>query len=177
MGTAETIGTRSETRSLTTQILEDGFFCGMLGAAVVALWYLVLDTLAGRPLYTPSLLGSFLFKSPVDVASVTVQPAIVAWYTAVHFLAFLGVGMVAAWLAAQFERFPAVGIAMLFLFVIFETAFFIFALTVGKHLLGTLGMWTIAVANLLAAAAMAIFLHYRHPSAIGNLNQIWEDQE
>jgi len=66
---------------------------------------------------------------------------------------------------------------MLFLFVIFETAFFIFALTVGKHLLGTLGMWTIAVANLLAAAAMALFLHYRHPSAIGNLNQIWEDQE
>ena len=177
MGTAETIGTRTETRSLTSQILEDGFFCGMLGAAVVALWYLVLDTLAGRPLYTPSLLGSFLFKSPVDVATVTVQPAIVAWYTAVHFLAFLGVGMVAAWLAAQFARFPAVGVAMLFLFVIFETAFFCFALAVGKHVLGTLGLWTIAVANLLAAGAMAGYLWWKHPSAVRNMKSIWTAQE
>ena len=177
MATAETLQSRSTTRSLTSQILEDGFFCGVLGAGIVALWYLVLDSIAGRPLYTPSLLGTFLFKGPVDMATVTVQPEIVAWYTAVHFLAFLGVGMVAAWLAAHFERFPAVGIAILFLFVIFETSFFIFALTVGKHLLGTLGMWTIAVANLLAAAGMAFFLHRRHPSALRNMQQIWEDQE
>ena len=73
-------------------------------------------------------------------------------------LLFLAVGLVSSWLATQFEKFPTVGIAMLFLFVIFETAFFCFALAVGKHVLGTLGLWTIAVANLLAASAMAGYL-------------------
>jgi hypothetical protein len=102
---------------------------------------------------------------------------VIAWYTAVHFLAFLGVGMIASWLAAQFERFPTVGIAILFLFVIFETGFFVFALTVGRAVLGTLGLWTIAVANLLAAAGMSTYLLRRHPAALRNMNRIWTDQE
>jgi hypothetical protein len=168
---------RSGTRSLATQILEDGFFCGVIGAGVVALWYLILDSIAGRPLFTPSLLGSLLFQKGAALSNVTVQPSIVAWYTAVHAFAFLIVGMVAAWLAAQFERFPTVGIAMLFLFVIFETAFFIFALAVGKSVLGSLGLWTIAVANLLAAFAMAAYLWWKHPSAVRNMQQIWTAQE
>ena len=66
---------------------------------------------------------------------------------------------------------------MLFLFVIFETAFFIFALAVGKSVLGTLGLWTIAVANLLAALAMAAYLWWKHPSAVRNMQQIWTAQE
>jgi hypothetical protein len=173
----DTVGPQSATRSLASQILEDGFFCGVIGAGVVALWYLVLDSLAGRPLFTPSLLGSLLFQKGAALSNITVQPSIVAWYTAVHALAFLVVGMVAAWLAAQFERFPSVGIAMLFLFVIFETAFFIFALAVGKSVLGTLGLWTIAVANLLAALAMAAYLWWKHPSAVRNMKRIWTAQQ
>ena len=177
MDTVHPAGSHPGTRSLASQILEDGFFCGMLGAGIVALWYLILDTLGGHPFYTPSLLGSLLFQKGAVASAVTVQPAIVAWYTAVHALAFLLVGMVAAWLAAQFEKFPAVGIAMLFLFVIFETAFFIFAVAVGKSVLGTLGLWTVAVANLLAAAGMAGYLWWRHPSAVRNMKDIWTQQE
>ena len=177
MQTIQEAHTRSDARVLASQIAEDGFFCGVLGAAVVALWYLILDTLAGRPLYTPALLGTLLFKPGADLAHVVVQPSIVFWYTAVHAFAFLGADMVAAWLAAQFERFPAVGIAMLFLFVIFETAFIIFALAVGKNLLGSLGLWTVAVANLFAALSMAAFLWWRHPSAVRHLERIWDEQE
>jgi hypothetical protein len=70
-----------------------------------------------------------------------------------------------------------VGIAILFLFVIFETGFFVFALTVGRAVLGTLGLWTIAVANLLAAAGMSTYLLRRHPAALRNMNRIWTDQE
>ena len=173
----DTVGPAVGTRSFASQILEDGFFCGVLGAGVVALWYLVLDTLAGRPLFTPSLLGSLLFQKGAALSNVTVQPQVVFWYTAVHAFAFLVVGMVAAWLAAQFERFPSVGIAMLFLFVLFETAFFAFALAVGKSVLGTLGLWTIGVANLLAAAAMAGYLWWRHPAALRNMRHIWTAQE
>lgn len=177
MDTVHPAGSQPETRSLATQILEDGFFCGVIGAAVVALWYLVLDSIAGRPLFTPSLLGSLLFQKGAQLSNITVQPSIVAWYSAVHALTFLIVGMIAAWLAAQFEKFPAVGIAILFLFVIFWTAFFVLALAVGKTFLGTLGLWTVAVANLLAAAAMTAYLWWKHPSAVRNMKNIWTAQE
>jgi hypothetical protein len=177
MDTANPAATQSPGRSLASQVLEDGFFVGVIGAAIVALWYLVLDTIAGRPLFTPSLLGSILFRGASDVSHVSIDPAIVAWYTAVHVLAFLAVGLVASWLATQFEKFPAVGIAMLFLFVIFEAAFFFFAIAVGRNLLGVLGVWTVAVANLLAAGAMAAFLWWRHPGAVRGIERIWRDQE
>ena len=177
MATVDSVDPHPGSRTLASQVLEDGFFCGVLGAGVVALWYLVLDMLAGRPLFTPSLLGSLLFQKGAALSNVTVEPQVVFWYTAVHAFAFLVVGMIAAWLAAQFEKFPTVGIAMLFLFVIFETAFFAFALAVGKSVLGTLGLWTIAVANLLAAGAMAGYLWWRHPSAVRNMKSIWTAQE
>jgi hypothetical protein len=48
---------------------------------------------------------------------------------------------------------------------------------VGKNVLGTLGLWTVAVANLLAALSMAAFLWWRHPSAVHNLERIWDEQE
>jgi len=177
MQTVQETHPRSEARMPASQIAEDGFFCGVLGAAVVALWYLILDSLHGRPLYTPALLGSLLFRSGTDLSNIVVQPAIVAWYTAVHAVAFLCAGMIASWLAAQFERFPAVGIAMLFLFVMFETAFIIFAFAIGKNVLGSLGLWTVAVANLLAALTMAGYLWWKHPSAVHNMARIWSEQE
>jgi hypothetical protein len=177
METAERARSETQPRSFPTHILEDGFFAGMLGASLVALWYLVLDMLAGRPFFTPALLGSVLFRGVSDAAGVVVQPSIVAWYTALHFVTFLVIGIVASWLATQFERFPAVGIAIMFLFVLFESFFFFFALAIGKNLLGTLGLWTIAVANLLAAAGMAGYLWYRHPQAIRNLRKVWDEEE
>ena len=177
MNTAQPTAAPVPPRTFAAQVLEDGFFAGVVGAGLVAAWYLLLDLVGGRPLFTPALLGSVLFKGATDAAGIAVEPQVVAWYTAVHFLAFLGVGLVASWLAAQFERFPPVGVAILFLFVIFETGFFVFAFTVGRAVLGTLGLWTIAVANLLAAAGMATYLLRRHPMALRNMDRIWTDQE
>ena len=164
-------------RSVTAQVLEDGFFAGVIGGGLVAAWYLLLDAIAQRPLYTPAMLGAVLFRGATDPTAVVIQPELVAWYSALHFLAFLAVGFLASWLAVQFERFPTVGVAILFLFVIFETGFFVFAFTIGRAILGTLGLWTIAVANLLAAAGMSTYLLRRHPTALSNLGRIWTDQE
>jgi hypothetical protein len=68
-------------------------------------------------------------------------------------------------------------VAILFLFVIFETGFFVFAFTIGRAILGTLGLWTIGVANLLAAGGMSVYLLRRHPTALSNMGRIWTDQE
>lgn len=41
----------------------EGIIAGLIGAAILALWFLMIDTLHGRPLYTPSMLGSAIFRS------------------------------------------------------------------------------------------------------------------
>ena len=41
-----------------TRILREGFIAGLIGAGAVALWFLIVDTIAGRPFFTPAMLGS-----------------------------------------------------------------------------------------------------------------------
>ncbi|MEO6461645.1 MAG: hypothetical protein ABIP29_01065, partial [Candidatus Eisenbacteria bacterium] len=89
MSAAEPTAAPVPVRSATSQVLEDGMFAGVIGGGLVALWYLVLDTLGGRPLFTPALLGSVLFKGASDAVGIQIEPQVVAWYTAFHFLAFL----------------------------------------------------------------------------------------
>ena len=40
--------------------LREGLTAGVLGATAVAVWFLILDTIAGRPFATPSMLGASL---------------------------------------------------------------------------------------------------------------------
>jgi hypothetical protein len=47
---------------VSADILLDGLFTGMIGAIAVAVWFLVLDVAAGRPLFTPNLLGNVLLR-------------------------------------------------------------------------------------------------------------------
>ena len=43
-------------------LLRDAFVSGAIGGTVIALWFLVIDVVAGRPFYTPSALGRALFS-------------------------------------------------------------------------------------------------------------------
>src|SRR5204863_4981813 len=45
-----------------TKLYQEGLIAGLVGAATVALWFLLVDTVQGRPLYTPTVLGSALFS-------------------------------------------------------------------------------------------------------------------
>src|SRR2546425_11293788 len=67
---------------------------GLLAGLTVALWLLVVDSLAGRPFHTPAVLAGALARQ--DIAAPTFR--IVAAYTVVHFAVFalLGVAMAAA---------------------------------------------------------------------------------
>ena len=40
---------------------EEGLITGILGAATVALWFFLVDAIKGRPLYTPTVLGTVLY--------------------------------------------------------------------------------------------------------------------
>src|SRR5438093_1593248 len=98
-------------RTNTGDILLDGLFAGAIGAFTVALWFLVLDLAAGRPLFTPALLGTVLLHGGDAAAQgVTVAPLEVAAYTAFHFLVFLGIGAGFSWLMALLERLLGLGV-------------------------------------------------------------------
>ncbi len=91
-------------------VVQDGVVAGLIGAATIAIWFLVVDTINGRPLYTPTVLGT----------------------------------------------------AILFLFVLFEFGFVAAAMLLAEPVLHALAWPAILVANLLAAAAMAIYFRRRH---------------
>lgn len=158
-------------------VLAEGFITGIIGAGIVAAWFLVLDAIQHEPLFTPSLLGTVLFRGTDAAAGHSaVDPGMVAAYTLVHHIAFILVGIVASFLVTEMEHVPPLGIAMVFLFVFFETAFHIFMLTVGQPVLGDIAFWGVAIANLMAATAMAAYLWYRHPRILIHFNRIWEER-
>src|SRR4029077_4037162 len=91
----------SEARSEAAPIVLvlDGLFTGMIGALIVALWFLVLDLAGGHPFYTPALLGTMLLHGGAAAANgPVIAPLEVAAYTAFHFLSFLIIGYLLAWL-------------------------------------------------------------------------------
>jgi len=161
----------------TSDIVLDGLFTGMIGALTVALWFLVLDVIAGRPLYTPALLGTFLMHGGEAARQPIVAPVEIAAYTAFHFVAFILVGLALSWMMTLFERFPIMFFVILVLFVCLQLAFFGLNVALGAQLMGQLRPWTVVVANVLAAAGMAFYQWKRHPSVLKSVEKLWQDSE
>jgi len=95
-----------------SSLYQEGLVAGLLGAATIAIWFLVLDTVRGRPLYTPSLLGRAFFQRGAVLGALETQPITVEMvlvYTWVHGLAFCVIGGMAAWPIALAERRPNAG--------------------------------------------------------------------
>jgi hypothetical protein len=137
-----------------------GWVSGFLGAAVVALFFLVIDLMAGRPLWTPAMLGSALFLGVPLAGEADSVLVLAAGYTAVHLGVFAGVGLITATALSvrpgkrPFEELLGIGIG---LFAVFELSFWLFDRLFAPNLFSDLGAWRIAVANALAAAAMTAF--------------------
>ena len=159
------------------RLAEDGLLAGLVGAVVVALWFLILDFARAAPLLTPTLLGSVLFLAADPAEVDAVNWTMVFAYTGVHGFLFLIAGCALAWLVAQVERNPQLGLLLVLLFLLFEAVLFGLELTVVPALVGALGAASVAVANLFAATAMFAFLLARRPKAWARLRDSWEDGE
>ncbi len=147
----------------TVSLYQEGMIAGLIGAATVALWFLVVDAAAGRPLYTPTVLGSALFRrGAAPLAEVLPDLEMVGMFTWVHGLVFLAIGGVVAWLLAYVERHPSAGFGILMLFVFFEFGFVAAAMVFAEPVLHALAWPAVLVANMLAAAAMGGYFWVRH---------------
>jgi hypothetical protein len=143
-------------------IFREGVIAGVIGAATVALWFLVFDIARGKPLLTPALLGAAVFYGVNNPIGLEVSAGLVVGYTILHVLAFVAFGIIAASVIAASEREPSLLIAVVILFAAFETFFVGVIGVMGRSLLDALGWWEILVANFLAAVAMLWYFLLRH---------------
>jgi len=157
----------TRTLSRTTEdFLYDAFYGGALGGSVIALFFLVVDLVEGRPLYTPSLLGSVIFAGAAPSSVTEVRLDMVAYFTLIHLLVFGVLGMLFAFLFHEVELRARRPIEVLLLFfLIFEGASLIAALVLAPGVTQQLGAFRVFLANLLAAAAMGAFLLVTHSRA------------
>jgi hypothetical protein len=141
----------------------DGIRAGILGAAAVALSFLALDVFSGRPLWTPSALGSALFLGERLPSAAAPVPILVLGYTAVHGAVFASLGMLASFLLMlapplRISETALGAVAATGLFISFQVVFLGFGALFSPRLVEALGAGPVAAANVVAAVGMAAFL-------------------
>ena len=154
-------------RYVLTKTTEDflfaTFYAASIGASVVALVFLLIDAVKGEPFFTPSLLGSVMFAGAEASLETPVRLDMVAYYSIVHMTGFGLIGAVLAFLVHEVElhsKHP--GQFYLVFFLICEGAFLIVSRLFMPGVNEVLGFFRIFLANLFAAAAMAIFFYQSH---------------
>lgn len=156
--------------------LREGIVAGLIGYAVVALYYGLLNLVAGRSFFdTARELGLRVVGEGWlgDGAAASYAPVLA--YNAVHGLAFLAVGLAAAWLVFQAERHPQfwfffflVGVSGL---IVTELLFLLLAVPVTE----VLSWESVAGANALAALAVGVFLFRRHRTIRERIEEMGAD--
>lgn len=146
-------------------VLAHGLVGGILAGLVVALWFLVVDAVAGQPFRTPAVLAYILFKRP----TLDVSVELVTMYTILHLGMFAFLGVAAAWVLAELETPPGILIGAVFGLFVLDFVFYAALLLTGARILGVLPWQHVLAANILGGMAMMTYLHQagREPGPLG----------
>ena len=140
-----------------SRYLREGIIAGLIGAAIVAVWFLIYDAARGRPLRTPALLGAATFEGVQNPEAVATSTSLVVQYTVLHGVVFAMIGILIAYLIVSAQRQPN-GVLVLFIAVMSFEVFFLAVVTWFAHpVLDELAWWAILLANALAAAGMLVY--------------------
>ena len=146
-----------------------GITAGVLSATSVAAWFLLIDTLRGRPFFVPAGLGRN-FLQFFGAAPQGVIVPIVA-YTLFHYAVFIAVGIVAAAVAERSRREASILAGAFLFFAVVEGAFFGFAAFISASaVIGAHAWLQIVIANLIAVVVMGVYLRRAYPHLPHQLN-------
>jgi hypothetical protein len=135
--------------------IREGVILGVLGATGVAVWFLIVDTIAGQPFFTPRVLGESV-KNIVAPDNFAFTLAGIAIIGLVHGSA-RHIGLLAG---------------MMMLFVALEVLFYGFVLTLQMATpLEGIAWYQVGAANLVAAGLMGRYLWLKHPELTHRLNE------
>jgi hypothetical protein len=163
------VGRKGGRMSARARIYLDGVIAGIIGAAIIAILFLFLDTVTRLPLYTPTVLGAGLFVGAEDLAStegVEVSLKLTLLYTWVHWLAFIALGVIAAQFLSFTKRDLNLALSIFLLFLILEFGFVGTWFVLAKPVLDELAWTMVLLGNLLAAIGMAIYLQLRNTRSV-----------
>lgn len=154
--------------------LREGVITGFIGATAIVVWFLIFDTIQGRPFFTPIFLGkgvvSVLGKNMMGDTAFTQ----VLGYTIFHYVAFFVVGIVLTVIVHQAERTPGILAGLLVAVVMMTLGFYMIAAAFTQSALGQISWVQIFVANLLASTLMLGYLWRKHPMLERQLKQALE---
>jgi hypothetical protein len=168
---------KAATRS-TTAIVSEGVLAGFIAASAVALVFLAIDLAAGEAFRTPRQLGALLLAilGGSETAATDGTTAL-ALYTLFHFLAFAVAGIVAAAIVQMSMKSPVVILLFVILFFAFEVLFTGLVALLDIASVSTITPLQVALGNVVASVAMALFFRVRHPRlrSIGRAIEAQED--
>lgn len=145
-------------------VVREGVIAGVIGAVVIAIWFFFVDLIAGQPLFTPTTLGRGMLSILGPIPAGQSAASLVALYTIFHFTAFVVLGLVAAMIVNVANREPSVLLGFVVLFAAIEVGFYAFVgLLQQATPLGSLAWYNVMIGNVVAAAAMGVYLLRAHP--------------
>jgi hypothetical protein len=155
------------------RIVIDGAVAGIIGAIVVALWFLIFDTIRGHPFETPALLAATLLHGTHTAEVHRAISLLTLEYSLIHFAAFIAFGIAGGLLLETCETESSLLFSLAIFFAAFEVFFIAVVLFLGPNVMAELTWWGIMVGNLLATAAMLTYFFWRHPALAWNLLGGW----
>lgn len=139
----------------TELTLVRGIVAGFIAATVLALWFLVIDSIEGHAFHTPAFLASIL----AHVNGVERSTGLIAMYTALHYAAFFVVGIVMAWLTNRLQTAPPILLGLVLGFLLFDLVFYFGVAYTGVNVVNQLGWPEVLVGNLLAGLSLMGYLN------------------
>jgi hypothetical protein len=155
------------------RIVIDGAVAGIIGAVVVALWFLIFDTIRGHPLETPALLAATILHGTHPAQVHHAIGLLTLEYSLIHFAAFIAFGIAGGLLLETCETESSLLFSLAIFFAAFEVFFIAVVLFLGPNVMAELTWWGIIVGNLLATTAMLSYFFWRHPALAWNLLGAW----
>jgi hypothetical protein len=156
-------------------VAREGIIAGLIGGAIVAVWFLVSDVLAGHPFHTPALLGAIIFNGMTQPSNFAVTAALVLGYTGLHFFAFIMFGIAASITMYASEREPLIALGVVVLFLWFELCFAGFLTFLDQTAVQQLGWWNIAGGNVVALVAIIAWYEHRYPRVVPRILERWQE--
>lgn len=144
-------------------LVREGFLAGLIGAVLVAVWFLIADLIQGRPLATPSVLGQVILYGIRDPQVTPPLMGPVVAYTFLHAGAFVLFGIVLTQMAHLAMSSPLARFGLLVVGVVFVLFFVFITYAVYWETSYLFPWYSVLFANALALVGMGFYLYKRHP--------------
>jgi hypothetical protein len=137
-------------------LIPRGVIAGVIGATALAFWFLVVDGSQAQPFRTPGFLGGALLGR--EALEPSAAPVLL--YTALHYLAFIALGIGLSWSFSKIETIPNLLLGLVLGFALYDLVFYTSVAVTGVDVVGEFGWPVVLVGNLLAAVSLTRYLQY-----------------